>query len=79
MRVCPAQVWLWSAAFGILTAFHILCMLDAILTMTQPDIRVYGRFFSYWFILVVNLLFTLLALVAIGHVTVADLARRFIH
>ena len=65
----PQPVWPWSAAFGVAIAFHVLYTLDALLTVAQPDVRVYGRFFSYWFILTVNLLFALLALVAIGHVS----------
>lgn len=67
--IAPQPVWPWSAAFGVATAFHILYTLDALITAAQPDVRTYGRFFSYWFILVINLLFALLALVAIGHVS----------
>lgn len=67
--IAPQPVWPWYAAFGVTTAFHILYTLDALLTVAQPDVRAYGRFFSYWFILVVNLLFALLALVAIGHIS----------
>lgn len=58
--------WPWAALFGALTLFHVLYTLDALLTVAQPDILEYGRLFSYWLILTVNLLFANLALPAAG-------------
>lgn len=61
-------LWPWAALFGAAAAFHLLYTIDALVTVAQPDVRAYGSLFSYWLILVVNLLFALLALVAVGHV-----------
>lgn len=55
---------LWSGVFGVLTAFHVLFTFDALLSVSQPDTHEYGRFFSWWFILVTNLFFALLAVTA---------------
>ncbi len=58
----PLPFWLWSGLFGGLTTFHIVKTIDALLGTSQPDTHVYGRFFSYWFILCMNLLFAQVAL-----------------
>ncbi len=58
----PLPFYLWTGFFGLLTAFHVLKTLDALLGVSQPDTHVYGRFFSYWFILCMNLFFASLAL-----------------
>ena len=71
--------WLWSALFGFCTLFHILYTLDALLTVSQPDVHLYGRLFSYWFILCANLLFASLALPLAGQVPFPDQARRIVH
>ncbi len=54
--------YIWCGIFGFFTFFHILFTLDALITVSQPDTHVYGRFFSYWFILCANLFFALLAI-----------------
>ncbi len=54
--------YVWTAIFGFMTLFHILFTIDTLVSVSQPDTHVYGRFFSYWFILCTNLLFALLAL-----------------
>lgn len=59
-------LWPWAALFGALTLFHVLYTLDALFTVAQPDVLEYGRLFSYWFILAVNLFFANLALPAVG-------------
>ncbi len=58
--------WAWAALFGACAAFHALYTLDALLSVSQPDVREYGRFFSYWLIVTVNLFFASVALVASG-------------
>ncbi len=58
----------WFGLFGALTLFHVLYTLSALLSMAQPDIREYGRLFSYWFILCVNLFFASVALTFAGRV-----------
>lgn len=51
----PETVWFFGIGFTF--SFHILHTVNALLTVAQPDIRVYGRLFSYWFILFMNLIF----------------------
>ena len=48
---------LWFAALGFAYGFHVTNTITSIVTVDQPDIRVYGRFFSCVFILSANLLF----------------------
>ncbi len=54
--------YLWAGLFGAATAFHILKTIDTLLGASQPDTRIYGRVFSYWFIACMNLLCGLIAL-----------------
>lgn len=54
--------WPFAALLGALTFFHLLATLDSILTTSQSDLHLYGRLFSYWLILTVNLLAANLAL-----------------
>lgn len=54
--------WPFAALFGALTLFHLLATLDSLLTTSQSDLHLYGRLFSYWLILTVNLLAANLAL-----------------
>lgn len=58
----------WYALFGLCAAFHVLYTFDALCTVSQPDVHLYGRFFSYWLILLVNLFFASAALVLSGEV-----------
>ena len=71
--------WLWSALFGFCTLFHVLYTIDALLTVSQPDVQLYGRLFSYWFILCTNLFFASLALPLSGQVPFPEQARRLLH
>lgn len=52
----------WNFLQGVTLAFHVLYTGDALLGTGQPDVRVYGRLFSYWLILAVNLTLLLTAL-----------------
>lgn len=54
--------WIWNLLQGVTLAFHVLYTGDALLGTGQPDVRVYGRLFSYWLILCVNLFLLLVAL-----------------
>lgn len=60
---------LWSALFGFLSCYHLFYTVDSLLTVDQPDVVEYGRLFSYWLILSVNLLVALLALSLTGVVS----------
>lgn len=66
---------LWSGLFGFLTLFHILYTIDALVSVEQPDVLEYGRLFSYWFILSINLLCAILALSLVGIVPFAAQSR----
>ena len=75
--ICALTQWLapgyvpealWAGVFGALLFFHILSTLDALLSVAQPDVAAYGRFFSYWLILCLNLLFGSGVLICAGHV-----------
>lgn len=66
----------WFGVFGALTLFHVLYTLSALLSVAQPDIREYGRLFSYWLILCVNLFFASVALTFAGHVGAFAQGRR---
>ncbi|NLB55144.1 MAG: hypothetical protein GX811_05160 [Lentisphaerae bacterium] len=47
-------VWLWMGLLGVSWGFHVTFTFKA-LGERQPDFEVYGRFFSYTFILLINL------------------------
>lgn len=68
----------WLGLFGALTLFHALYTLGALLSMAQPDIREYGRLFSYWLILCVNLFFASVALTFAGRVGAFAQGRRMV-
>ena len=79
--------WLWPGAlpdgpwlglFGVLTLFHALYTLDALISVAQPDIREYGRLFSYWLIVCVNLFFASVALTFAGRVGAFAQGRRIL-
>lgn len=48
---------LWLALFSFTYGFHLTYSFKALIEIEQPDIRVYGRLFSYSLILNANLLF----------------------
>ncbi len=70
--------WAWAAVFGALTLFHVLYTFDTLWSTAQPDVREYGRLFSYWLIVSVNLLFASLALTLSGQTGAAAQGRRIV-
>lgn len=68
----------WLGLFGALTLFHALYTLSALLSVAQPDIQEYGRLFSYWFILCVNLFCASVALTFAGRVGAFAQGRRIV-
>ena len=52
----------WAFLFGVLAVFHICYTTDALFSVSQPDTLEYGRFFSWWLILVANLFFAVFAI-----------------
>ena len=85
LGLCAAVAWAWPGAvpwaawatlFGFLTLFHVLYTVDTLISVAQPDVREYGRVFSYWFIVATNYAFASLALVLAGQAHPAAQARR---
>jgi hypothetical protein len=72
---------LWMFMIGFTWAFHVLFTLET-LTERQPDVKIYGRIFSWTFIFMANVLLVLAFLAATTPVTFADvghsLAKRVI-
>lgn len=64
---------LWMFLIGFTWAFHALFTLET-LAQRQPDVKLYGRLFSWTFIYVVNVFFILLWLVAMTPLTFGRLA-----
>lgn len=54
----------WILIYGLFAGYHFFYTLGAILTVGQSDLKECGWFFSYWFILCVNLLLLSLPLSA---------------
>lgn len=63
---------LWMFLIGFTWAFHVLFTLET-LAMRQPDVKLYGRVFSWTFIFIVNVLTVLVWLAATGELTFAEL------
>lgn len=63
MTIDVIPFWIWAFLFGVTATFHVWYTANALLAVSQPDTHEYGRFFSWWFILVMNLVFVTLALV----------------
>lgn len=64
---------LWMSLIGFTWAFHALFTLET-LAQRQPDVKLYGRLFSWTFIYVVNVCIVLLWLVAMTPLTFDRLA-----
>ena len=64
---------LWMSLIGFTWAFHALFTLET-LAQRQPDVKLYGRLFSWTFIYVVNVCIVLLWLVATTPLTFDRLA-----
>lgn len=63
---------LWLFMIGFTWAFHILFTLET-LSQAQPDVKLYGRLFSWTFIFIVNVLIVLAWLAATTELTFAAL------
>jgi hypothetical protein len=62
---------LWLFLIGFTWSFHVLFTLET-LGQRQPDVKLYGRIFSWTFIFIANVLFVLVFLAATTSVTFAD-------
>lgn len=65
---------LWMFLIGFTWAFHALFTLET-LTHRQPDVKLYGRIFSWTFIFIVNLLIVLIWLASMTELSFAELGR----
>ena len=65
---------LWLFLVGFTWSFHALFTLET-LTQRQPDVKLYGRIFSWVFIFLVNILIILVWLAAMTPLTFADLGQ----
>ena len=63
---------LWMFAVGFTWAFHVLFTIET-LAQQQPDVKLYGRVFSWVFIFLANALLVLVFLAAISPLTFAQL------
>ena len=58
----------WTGLIGFTWAFHVVFTLET-LTQRQPDVKLYGRIFSWSFIFIMNVAIVILWLVATTDVT----------
>ena len=65
---------LWMFLVGFTWAFHALFTLET-LTQRQPDVKLYGRIFSWVFIFLVNILIILVWLATMTPLAFADLGH----
>ena len=63
---------LWLFLIGFTWSFHVLFTLET-LTERQPDVKLYGRIFSWVFIFIVNVLIVLVSLASMTPLTFAEL------
>ena len=63
---------LWMFMIGFTWAFHVLFTLET-LTQRQPDVKLYGRIFSWTFIFIVNVTLVLAGLAATTSLSFAQL------
>ena len=68
---------LWLFLVGFTWAFHVLFTLET-LGQRQPDVRSYGRVFSWTFIYLVNLAFVLVWLASMTPFSFAELGRSLV-
>lgn len=71
--ICPLP-WLplWMFTVGFTWAFHALFTLET-LAQRQPDVKLYGRIFSWVFIFLANVVLVLVFLAAVTSLTFAQL------
>lgn len=65
---------LWMFLVGFTWSFHVLFTLET-LGQRQPDVKLYGRIFSWTFIFIANLLIVLVWLAAMTPLTFVELGR----
>lgn len=63
---------LWMFLIGFTWAFHVLFTLET-LALRQPDVKLYGRVFSWTFIFIVNVAIVLAWLAATGDLSFGEL------
>lgn len=68
----------WMFMIGFTWAFHVLFTLET-LTVRQPDVKLYGRIFSWVFIFLVNLTIVLVWLAAMTPLTFGQLGGSLVH
>lgn len=64
---------LWMFLIGFTWSFHVLFTLQT-LTQRQPDVKLYGRIFSWTFIFIANIALVLVFLASVTQLGFADLA-----
>lgn len=69
---------LWMFLIGFTWAFHVLFTLET-LTQRQPDVKLYGRVFSWTVIFIVNVALVLVWLAATTSLTFSALGAAFVH
>jgi hypothetical protein len=69
---------LWMFAVGFTWAFHALFTLET-LAQRQPDVKLYGRIFSWVFIFLANVALILLFLASTTSLTFAQLGGFLVH
>lgn len=69
---------LWLFLIGFTWAFHVLFTLET-LGRRQPDVKAYGRIFSWTFIFLVNVAIVLVWLAAMTPLTFGDLGGFLLH
>lgn len=69
---------LWMFLIGFTWSFHILFTLET-LGQRQPDVRLYGRIFSWTFIFLVNILIVLVWLATMTPLTFAELGGSLVN
>jgi len=69
---------LWLFLIGFTWSFHVLFTLET-LTQRQPDVKLYGRIFSWTFIFLVNVAIVLVWLATTTTLTFADLGGILAH
>ncbi len=69
---------LWMFAVGFTWAFHVLFTLET-LAQRQPDVKLYGRVFSWVFIFLANVALVLVFLAAVTPLSFAQLGGFLVH
>jgi hypothetical protein len=62
---CVSQTT-WVIIYGAMMGYHFIYTFASLITVGQSDVREYGRLFSYWLILIVNLSLATLPLLVLS-------------